>query len=202
MTFNEALEQAGDRIGAIPVVEKVEGLLESMSPRDRKLLGLLAGIFLIVGGGLSVYLIQGVLDDERGRITTLEGQLFQAENALLDTQELAERVASAEEGLQDDEDFIVQSFIDREANEAGFTTEQKASIQPRSTIPGDVYNQAVVEVQLKGVSLEDLGRFLYSLEYGERPVHVRELRVRTDRRDRQKLDSELELTVVSFAQES
>lgn len=197
-SLNEWIERAGDRLGSIAAVEKVESLIESLSPRDRRLLTGLVVFFLVALFAGASYLVRGVLEKSEGQIAYRTDQLLRAQDIVMESQALRSRVEAAEQSLGGEANFIIQSFIERQAQAAGITQDKVPSIQVRSDIPGERYKETLVEVQLKDIDLDALVRFLHSVEYGARPVHVKELRVRTGRRDRAQLDVDLELTVVSL----
>jgi len=201
-SITELLETIGERLGAIPAVEKVEGLIESLSPRDRKLLTGLVLFFTIGLFAGAVYLIDGAISRQEILISQRTNQLMQAQDTLMDLQEVRSRVESVEERLREQEGFIVQSFVEKQVLAAGIGQDKLQNIDQRSEIPGDRYKQVVVEVQLKDISLNSLVRLLHQIEYGETPIHVKSLRTRVGRRDRNELDVDMELLVVSLQEES
>lgn len=198
MALSEWIEQTGERLGDNTLIQKVESVLESLSPRDRKLLIGLVFFFLVGAGALGVYGMKGAIDGVKSTITTRQDQVFRAQGLIADNQEIEARVEAAEVVLKDGSEFIIQSYLEREALAAGITQDQIPSIQVRSDAQGTYYTETVVEVQLKKVDLGMVVKFLHAVEYADRPVHVKALRVRTGRRDRNELDVDIELTVVKL----
>lgn len=196
--MNELIERLGTRIGGWAAVERIESLLEALSPRDRKLLTGLAAFFVVALLALTSYGVRGALAAQTSRVESRTSQLLRAQEMAIEVQALKSKVEGAEAVLRGGGDFIIQSFIEREAQASGITQDKLPSITVRSDMPGVYYKETVVEVELKAVSLDSLVRFLQAIEYGDRPVHVKALRVRTGRVDRNELDVDLELTVVSL----
>lgn len=201
-SVNEWIERTGDRLGRVAAIERIESLVESLSPRDRRLLTGLTVFFTVALFAGGAYLVKGALDKQETQITYKTEQLVRAQEILLESGALRARVDGAEARLKGRQGLILQSFIEKEVLAAGITQDKLQNLNPRSEVPGERYKQTVVEVQLKEITLDSLVRFLHSIEYGDVPIHVKSLRVHTGRRQRSDLDVDLELLVVSLASEA
>ena len=195
-------EDISVRIGNLALVQKIEGVVESLSPRDRKLLIGLMGFFLILALGGATYLVDATLDKREAQVKTRQSQLTRIQEMVLDNQSILSRVERAEQGLKSQQDFIIQSYIEKEAEAAGIEKSKLPSIQVRSDNPGAFYKETLVEVELKEVTLASVVQFLHSVEYGTRPIHIRSVKINPKRRTRSELGVNIEMAVVSLVDAS
>ena len=196
--LRQMLDNTIERLETLPPVERVRGLFESLSPRDRVLLTFLLCFFVVLGLGGAAMGVRSSLRRMEADIATRQEQLARAADVQAEYSQLKKKVEDAENRLKAETDFAVQSFLERQTGSAGISAEQLAAIEVRAETPGTWYTDTQVELKLKKVGLQSLTTFLYGIEYGDRPISVKSLRVRPDRRDRAQLDVEMELTVLTL----
>lgn len=196
--IRQVIDATIDKLEALPPVERVRGVFESLSPRDRVLLTFLIGFFVVLGLGGAAMGVRSTLRRMESDISTRQEQLARAAEVQADYAQLKSKVEDAENRLKAETDFAVQSFLERQTGSAGITAEQLSAIEVRAETPGTWYTETQVELKLKKVALQSLTNFLYGIEYGDRPITVKSLRIRPDRRDRAQLDVEMELLVLTL----
>jgi hypothetical protein len=190
--FMESLRSFGQRI--------VSAVMD-MSPRDRLLLGgmvsaLLLGLF---GSGLwwmdsRETDLELKIESRRTSLATIQGQLA------------GHRVAQAEViGLQqrliEHSGSSLASFIERTSKTVNVDDRLTGVSSRQSTRDGDIETSRYA-MTLKGLTLEELGDFLYAVETSDYPVRIDTMKItRSKKEDVMVLSPSLELSAFSFVGE-
>ena len=160
-----------------PLFERVEAILEGMSPRDRKLLlGLVLVIVSVLYGG-AFWGMSGYLDDLDEDVLARESTLafLATEGAGYDdTRAQAEKI---EEQLREQAGKSLSSYLEKAAEKSDIK-DQLDKVDEKSVVAiGDLETQRV-EVSVSKVTLEQLANFLYEVEAGDFPLRIQSTNVR------------------------
>ncbi len=101
------------------------------------------------------------------------------------------------QGLQDilanrRKGFTLFSFLEREAGEAQVKDHIKY-MKPSTSQTLGPYKESKVEMKLEGVTLDQLARYLYRVEFQENAVTIRRMSIRENKRDTGYLDAVLQV---------
>lgn len=176
-----------------------EGLLgrlrerwERLSPRERTLLSIMAGTFVVMVTVITGFLITDGLStldehnaDARAALHDLETQREGYLKAKAKAAQLETRMGKTPVQLQ--------GFLEQAAKDAGVEIPE-SNEQPAQV--GKQFTERSVEIRLKSVTLESLTKFLKGIETGPNLVVVTALNIRT--RDDKHQDLEVELTVTTY----
>ncbi len=163
-----------------PLFERLEAILEGMSPRDRKLLlGLALAVVLVVYGGLGWLVtrhLEALDEDIEARAATLA--FIEEEGAGYDdNRRQAEQI---EQQLRDQAGKSLSSYLERAADSAEIKDKLDRVDEKSLVAVGDLETQRV-EVSLSKVTLEQLANFLYEVEAGDFPLRIQSTNVRVKR---------------------
>jgi type II secretory pathway component PulM len=151
---------------------RIEGLVGSLSPRDRKLLAGLAlfGSVVYVGGLWTT--LYSVLDDRAGRVRDAKTQLTEA-LALQEQYIAAASVLRAQQGrLRQHAGTPVTAFVEKAAGEADLSDALKSVNERGKPEQVGSMSQATWTVDLAKAPLDGLVQFLYEVETSGYPIAV------------------------------
>ncbi len=160
-----------------PAFERLEAILQGMSPRDRKLLlGLVVAVVLAFYG-IAGWLMSGYLSDLDEDLDTRQATLafLASEGAGYDdTRAQAEQI---EEQLREQAGKSLSSYLEKAAEKSDIK-DQLDKVDEKSVVSvGDLETQRV-EVSISKVTLEQLSNFLYEVEAGDFPLRIQSTNVR------------------------
>ena len=161
----------------------------NLTPRDRLALivgGIAVIITAIVFGGILPY--QASLDRLDSRITARQRQLVEVQGLRQEYMMLQRQVTEAENRLAQNRNFSLFSFIEATTAQVA-TRENLIYMRPQPTTTQDGLREESVEIRLERLRLDQLVRFLYSVETADAYLQVKNLRVRTRFDDRTQLDA-------------
>ncbi len=190
---------ADSPISAVTAV--VERQLESLSPRDRRLLlGLLTFGTLIALGTLW-WTLYGVLDDKASRVRTARENLATAKLYQGEYQTAAASLAAQESRLAQYKTKRISAHLEEIAGKRGVGDSLRAVNESGAEVVGNI-KQTKYSVELKDLLHQDAIGFLYELETSGYPASVNnaEFRGKKTRDGESKLDLSLELVVFSLAE--
>lgn len=188
-----------------PVLQRVSGFIErqieSLSPRDRRLLFGLFTFGTLVGVSLLSWTLYGLLDDKASRVRTARDNLATARLYQAEYQTAAADLAAQESRLREFEDKRLSAHLEELASKRGVTENLRSVNESGSEVVGNL-KQTRYAVELKDLEHVDAIGFLYELETSGYPVSVdqAEFRAKKARDGASKLDLSLELLVFSLAE--
>jgi len=149
----------------------VERQLESLSPRDRKLLVGLLSFMGIAFVSVLWYSLYTVLDDKASRVREAKSQLeivkvLEAEHAAA-----AGKLEASESRLAQYKGKRVSAHIEELANQRDMNEQLKAVNEVSSEQVGNI-KQTTYKVDLKGLDYATAYGFMYELETSGYPVHI------------------------------
>jgi type II secretory pathway component PulM len=173
---------------------RLRTVLEQLSPRERWLVGGVAGVFAVVLVLLGVVNpLRAALEGGRERAAAAEQQLSVALALRRELDEVRGRLAHVEQRIREGPRGNLFTTLESLARESAVKVD---SMQPQ-TVPSDTaYRETKVEVKLEGVSLAQLANYLNKIESAPQLLSVKSLRIRT-RSDKPDL-LDVSFTVSSF----
>lgn len=174
--------------------------LSQMSRRER-LMVLGAGVLVLL---TLVYL--GIVEPYRGAIGRLDSkvrnrqkQLTEVVNLRSQFLQLQRRQAELDRRINANPGFSVFSFIETTAVQTALKP-NLVSVRPQPPVVQDQLREESVEIRLEKIALNQLLRFLYSVEHADALVQVKSLRVKTRFDNRAQLDATL--TIAAYGRSS
>lgn len=156
----------------------VEAQLESMSPRDRKLLvGLLAFVSILVLA-IVIVMARSSIEARASRVRMAKDNLDLLQAMATEYEVADQKIARAEERLAEYKGQPLSAYMEKTAREMQLQ-EQLASVNPQdSEVVGNL-RQTSYRVELKKVPLENALAFVSELEMGGYPLAIDLARLRT-----------------------
>jgi len=187
------------KLPAAPVAF-VERQLESLSPRDRKLLvGLVLFVGVVLVGGLW-FTLYGMIDDKASRVRNARSKLEEIRVLQAEYLEAAGRIEEQEARLSQYAGQRVSAYIEQVAAKRGVLEQLRSVNEAGSEEVGNI-KQSTYRIELKRIDYEAAFGFIYELETSGFPTHIDMAQFRTVRsREGKDLDVTLELTVYSLAE--
>jgi hypothetical protein len=178
-------------------VAAVDRLLETLSPRDRRLLvGLVSFVGVVVLVGFW-WILHGLLESEASRVREAKEHLSRILDLQTEHDAAKARFDAQRDRLAESSAKPVSAFVEELANAHGLNSQLSAVRQQQSEEIGDVA-QTRYTVELKRAMQEPLYRFLYALETSGYPARVEQATFKTSLVKGEKLmDLTLELVVLS-----
>lgn len=182
------------RTGPLAAVDR---LLETLSPRDRRLfVGLVLFVVALLVFGFW-WLLHGLLESEASRVREAKDDLIKIQVLSTEHSEAQARFDAQRDRLAEAASKPVSAFVEELATEHGLNQALSAVRQQQVEEIGDVV-QTRYTVELKKAMQEPLYRFLYALETSGYPARVEQASFRTAFVKGEKLmDLTLELIVLS-----
>jgi type II secretory pathway component PulM len=161
-----------------PLRDRVTGLLEGMSARDRMLLYLLVIFFTIVGLGLGTMAVKSHLARLDETLDNRRGQLAMVREMAVDYAEGTEQLEDIETKLRSHKGTTLSAFLEKSADKAQIRDSLK-QVKERSTTTLETMEEKSFTAQLRPVSLEQLVGFLYEVETSGYPLLIKSLTAKT-----------------------
>lgn len=179
----------------------MERQIESLSPRDRRLLFGLFTFGTFVAIVVLSWTLYGLLDDKASRVRTARDNLQTARLYQAEYLAAAEDLAAQESRLREFEDKRLSAHLEELASKRGVTENLRSVNESSSEVVGNL-KQTRYAVELKDLEHVDAIGFLYELETSGYPVSVNQadFRAKKARDGASKLDLSLELIVFSLAE--
>lgn len=156
---------------------RLRAVLEALSPRERWLVGGVAGLFgllLLVLGVVNP--LRAALERGRERAAAAEQQFAVALALRRELDEVQGRLAHVEKRIREGPRGNIFTTLESLARESAVKVD---SMQPQTVPSDDAYRETKVEVKLEGVSLPQLANYLHKIESAPQLLSVKSLRVRT-----------------------
>ena len=153
------------------VMARVDGILDGMSPRDRKLaMGLLLfAVVVLVGGGFS--LMSSSLSSLETQLDTRRGDLAYVQGLQSDYNSSSKQLAAIEADLGKHAGTSLSAFMEQAADKAGIR-DRLDSVRENSVVELDSLVQKNHSVSLSKITLEQALDFLYEIEATGYPLRV------------------------------
>ena len=162
------------------LLERLRAYLDSRSPRERWLLvlGLAVVLFFVVQSTVIARLNDGAIAAEV-EAEKLEADRMRAVRLAADVRAIQGGVETVQTRIKPGEKTNLLALLERLATESKISKEQLESIKPKQAGKNAQYPETGVEVQLRGVSLEQTTGFLRKIETSESHLIIRSLGIRS-----------------------
>ncbi len=154
--------------------ERVGGVLEGMSPRDRMLLYGLVIFFTVAVMGLGTMAMKSRISRLEGTLDTRKSQLLMVREMAADYEDGIEQLEDAEQKLRAHQGTTLSAFLEQSADKIQIRDSLK-QVKERSTTTLDSLEEKQFTAQLRPISLEQLVGFLYEVESTGYPLLIRTL---------------------------
>ena len=193
--LRERWNQTGEKVARWAPFAKVNNLLDSMSPRDRRLLLFMVTTIVVVLTLIAVIQAKKhlrYLEQEIGR-KEQQLELVQAETERYQT--LKQQISAIEKQLRENPDFNLTAFLEREADKLGMS--EAISINTRGETAKEGFLETLVNVKLRKRSLVDIVRYLYAIETAPQHLVIKSLRIRTSYGSRSDLNVDIDVSIMT-----
>jgi type II secretory pathway component PulM len=148
----------------------LEAQVESMSPRDRKLLAGLFVFFAVVICGGAIWYARGVLDAKAKTVRNTKDNVVLFQAMAEQYEQDSEKIAKAEQSLSQYKGQPASAYLEKAAQTAGvrdaFTVTQQGS-----EVVGSL-RQTTYRVELRNVPLESVVGYIHDIETSGYPLSV------------------------------
>ncbi len=181
----------------------IEAQLETLSPRDRRLL---VGLMLfggVVGVGLLWYLLYGVVSDRAARVRDAKAQLTEVLELQGEYVDAAAILRAQESRLRQHAGTPVTAFVERLAGEADLSAALKSVNERGKAESVGSLTQSTWSIDLAKAPLDALVEFLYEMETSGYPIAVQKADFKaTGKAGARVIDLKLDVLVYDVALES
>ncbi len=157
----------------------------------------------VLGGGavlLTLILIMGVIMPYRNSMALMDTKISSRQRQLEKVQDLRQeylllqsRLAVAEEQMSASEGFSLLSFVESVTLRVA-SKENLVYMRPQPVSTQGELREESAEIKLEKIRLDQLVRFLYSLESAEGNLQMKNLRIKTRFEDKSLLDAVLTIS--------
>jgi len=158
-------------------IERIRATLANFSPRERLLVAVAGGVFLVF------VLLVGVVNPVLSASSNASRRVEAAEEELRAVQilrsrydEVDARMASVEQRIRSGPRGEIFTILESLARASAVTVD---SMEPRTSLPNDDYRETKVQLILRGVTLAQLVNYLQRIESAPQLLSIKSLRIRT-----------------------
>jgi len=182
------------------LLERLGSFWGSLSRRDRRLLVVMVVAVTLFAG---YFVVTGL----RGRVDKLEEAVENKDRDLKSIQRMSgslaenrDKITALEEELKKHENFSVSGFLETVGDDIKIS-EQIKGINDQGISEGTYFDEHRYEVVMKQVSLEQLVNYLYKVHSAPQPLRVDKLTIRTNTRNREELNANVEVVFSKLPKE-
>ena len=182
------------------MLEKISTFWNTLSRRDRRLMAFMVvaitcfvGYFVVTGINSRVKRLETTVSSKERDLETMQTML-----GTLEQNRTA--IAEIEEQLRGYTDFSVSGFLESTGEEIKISDNIKG-INDQGTSEGEFFDEHRYEVVLKKVLLEQLINYLYKVQSAPQPLRVERLVVRSNTRNREELNVNVDVVFSQLKQE-
>ncbi len=186
MSLLDSIDNAGDR---------GREFLQGMTPRDRALAGLMAGVLVLLVSFFGLSAMNSAKDRARAGIADAAKAEAQIKVLGSELAEINEEVAALDARLAAGASFSPASWLEQVGNEMQISANIKG-INEKGSGETDFYKTQTVDVIVDDIDLDTVVNLTHRVETAEAAIRIDEMRVKADRKDRQKLGLRMTISVL------
>jgi hypothetical protein len=172
-----------DRLDAI--LDRIQGILADMTPRDRSLaLGLVVVFLVGIVAGTSWWM-KSTLDALQGRLDERAKNVQFVYDAAQEYVDGQANLQVLEQDLQKTAGVDLSAFLEQAAQKASIDSPD--SVREKSTVQEGNLEEKLYTVTLNDISTQQLAEFLYEAEAAGYPLKIRSTKVKTRTKKDEKL---------------
>jgi len=183
------------------LADKVRNTWTAITPRERGALALMILAVLVVAGYFAVGAMNKTVTQVRRNLTSTEQAQENVEKLMQQYRVLAASAESLDVSLEAGRDFTPLTWLESVGNEMGISGNIR-SMTERSVEETDYYRSQTIDIVVDDINLRQVVDFLYRLQSTAQVIRMNEVRVKTDRKNRELLDLRMELGVLKPLGES
>ena len=183
------------------LADKVRNTWTAITPRERGALALMILAVLVVAGYFAVGAMNKTVTQVRRNLTSTEQAQENVEKLMQQYRVLAASAESLDVSLEAGRDFTPLTWLESVDNEMGISGNIR-SMTERSVEETDYYRSQTIDIVVDDINLRQVVDFLYRLQSTAQVIRMNEVRVKTDRKNRELLDLRMELGVLKPLGES
>ena len=161
-----------------PLRERFNGVVASLSERDRRLLMGLIAFVMIATLGFGWWTARGLLGDAKGRVADREETLALVKGLGSDQGTAAAQVKAIEEELRKNAGQDLPAFMEKTASKIGISS-SLAAVREKETSTEGTLEEKTYNVELSKMNVQQLTDFLYEVETGGYPLRIRSMKTKT-----------------------
>jgi hypothetical protein len=186
MSLLDTIDDAGDR---------GREFLQRITPRDRALGALLTSVLFLVFSFFVLSAMSGARAKTKLAIADAAQAQAQVNLLLADFAELSEEIEALDARLQAGASFSPATWLEKIGNEMGISANIK-SMNEKGITETDYYRAQKLDLRVDDIDLKQVVDLTYRIENAEPVIRIDEIRIKTDRKDRSKLDVRMTISVL------
>jgi hypothetical protein len=160
--------------------EFISNTSQNLTPRDRVLLIVLIVAFTLTGTVYGAKAMYDKMNNLRQDISGLQEDLQRLKTFQQEQESLRQSVTEGEAIIQKHKNTALSAFLETSAQKLKIK-EKLSSVSPKNTTKGTYFEEKNYAVNLRNLSTEELGRFLYDIETNEYPLQIQSCNIITKR---------------------
>lgn len=166
-------------------------MMQQLSQRERTM------VYSALVAVVAVALWLGVIEPYRASMVRLDSQIKSRSNSLVEVTNLQQEIRHLRQQLSEvsgrkEMEGPLFSHVEMLTEQAG-VRDRLLSMRPQQSSQQGNYRQQQVELKLEKLSITQLVRFLYAIEYSAQGVQVKSMRIKRRFEDHSSLDVNLSL---------
>lgn len=182
------------------LLDRIGAFWGSLSRRDRRLLTIMVVAVTLFAGYFVVTGVRNRVDKLEESVGNKERDLASIERMQGSLAENRAQITQLEDQLEQYENFSVSGFLESTGDEIKIS-EQIKGINDQGVTEGTYFDQHRYEVVLKQVTLEQVINYLYKVQSAPQPLNVDRLVIRTNTRNREELNANIEVIFSTLPKE-
>ena len=192
MSLRDGIDSLSDRIQAV---------VSGMAPRERVLVAIAAVVVFCTLGYFANRTMTASENQLKANINRTMQAQAQVDDLLRSYSELAGRAETLDARLESGRNFAPLTWIESIGNDMGIQSNIR-SVNERGTETTDYYVAQTIDVLVDDVDLKKAVDLLYRVETAPQAIRIRDMRLKTNRKDRTQLDLRMELAFLKPGGES
>lgn len=192
MSLRDGIDSLSDRIQAV---------VSGMAPRERVLVAFAALVVFCTLGYFANRAMTASENQLKANINRTMQAQAQVDDLLRSYSELAGRAETLDARLESGRDFAPLTWIESVGNDMGIQSNIR-SVNERGTETTDYYVAQTIDVLVDDIDLKKAVDLLYRVETAPQAIRIRDMRLKTNRKDRTQLDLRMELAFLKPGGES
>ncbi|HCP44680.1 MAG TPA: hypothetical protein DIU15_01400 [Deltaproteobacteria bacterium] len=175
--------------------DKIRTTWTAITPRERASLAIMIVAILAVIGYFAVEAMNKNETQVKRNLASTEQAHESVEKLMQQYRVLAASAEALDTSLEAGRDFTPLTWLESVGNEMGISGNIR-SMTERSVEETDYYRAQTIDIVVDDINLRQAVDFLYRLQSTAQVIRMNEVRVKTDRKNRELLDLRMELGVL------
>ena len=177
------------------VAERVRGILGGLTPRDRRVLLFGISVVILVVAWFALGSMNKSTRQLTQNLAAAKTAQTQVEQMLSDFRSRVGDAEALQSRLEAGRDFTPLTWLEKVGNEMGISANIR-SMTERGVVETDFYRAQKINILVDNINLRQTVDLLHRLESAPQAVRFDEVRLKTDRKEKQLLDVRIDLLVL------